>query len=137
MSRIFFVKIYSYMRRHILLIAHFTIVVTADTHGRVNKVLCKQAIQLVFYCSIWEINIILRHRIQVAIQISFNELDIFAAIKYHLRKVEGRNSSVLSSCHLYIIKIIQGLIQTLQGHCNSKSLFPKELYQGLQQCFAF
>ena len=37
-----------YMRRHILLIRHFTIVVGADTYARVNKVSCKQAIYLVF-----------------------------------------------------------------------------------------
>ena len=38
MSRVFLVKIYSYMRTHILLIRHFTIVVKADVHARVNKV---------------------------------------------------------------------------------------------------
>ena len=36
------------MRTHILLIRHFTIVVRADAHARVNKVSCKQAIDLVF-----------------------------------------------------------------------------------------
>ena len=36
------------MRTHILLIRHFTIVVRADAHARINKVSCKQAIDLVF-----------------------------------------------------------------------------------------
>ena len=41
MSRVFFVKICSYMRTHILLIRHFTIVARADAHARVDKVSCK------------------------------------------------------------------------------------------------
>ena len=48
MSRVFFVKMYSYMRTHILSVRHFAIVVREDTHTRVNTVLCKQAIYLVF-----------------------------------------------------------------------------------------
>ena len=41
MSRVLFVKMCSYMRKHILLIRHFTIVPRADPHARVDKVSCK------------------------------------------------------------------------------------------------
>ena len=39
MSRVFFVKIYSHMRAHIPLVRHFTTVVTADTHVRLNPLI--------------------------------------------------------------------------------------------------
>ena len=54
MSRVFLVKIYSYMRTDIL----FTITVKADVHARVNKVVKAdvhaRAISS-FYCPIWKI----------------------------------------------------------------------------------
>ena len=39
--RVFFVKIYSYMRTHILSVRHISIFGRTNTHAHINKVLCK------------------------------------------------------------------------------------------------
>ena len=74
----------------------------------------------------------LKKVVKTMIRISFNE-----HFGYHLRKTESCNSSVLSSGHFHIIKIVWELILILEGHHNSKFLFQKGFSQGLQQCFDF
>ena len=55
MSRVFFVKIYSYARTS-LSVRYFMIVVRADTYARINKVSRKLAIYVVFIALCEELN---------------------------------------------------------------------------------